>query len=201
MTQDKPLLLLVDDDRLALHVTGAELGEAGYSIIAVESAEEAENVLASGERPDLAVIDINLPGKNGIDFAWRLKTLDQIPFIFISAFSDQEFVDRASEYGALSYIVKPVDSIKLVPIVTAALARAREMERLRSAERSLQATLDKDRNISIAIGIAMVQHQVDRKEAYELLRGAARSRRIKLIDLANEMISQAGAPHRVPPAA
>ena len=188
---NKKTILLVDDDRLVLATISQGLSAKGYKVVTAESAEDAEVILASGERPDLAIIDVNMPGKSGFELAERLRSLDYVPFIFLSAYSDQDYVEQASGLGALSYLIKPTDPLKVAPVVEAALARAEELKNLRDNERRLQAALDNEREISVAVGITMMQYRVERRTAFELVRNTARNRRIKLIDLAKDIISAA----------
>lgn len=181
-------ILLVDDDRLVLSTLALGLGRAGYRVVTAESADDAEAYLASGELPDLAILDVRMPGTSGLSLGERLRTLDRVPFMLLSAYSDQETVERATAFGALGYVVKPVDTPQLIPAIKAALARAREIHGLETAERHLQRALNSEREISIAIGITMVQYRLDRKAAFELLRKTARSQSRKLAELAAEVI-------------
>jgi AmiR/NasT family two-component response regulator len=182
-------LLLVDDDRLVLVTLAQGLSDKGYKILTAESVDDAEVILSSGERPDLAILDINMPGKNGLYLAERLLSFDRIPFIFLSAYSDQAFVERATEYGALGFLIKPIDSPRLVPTIEAALARAKELRHLKNTERDLQTALDNERLVSVAIGITMMQYRLGRQAAFELLRKAARSQRRKLAEIATDVVA------------
>ncbi len=184
----KARLLLVDDDRLVLSTLGSGLLDAGYEITTAESAEDAEVLLASGMRPDLAIIDIRMTGQDGLYLARRLRELDHIPFLMLSAYSEQRMIDQASRHGALGYLVKPLDTPQLLPALEAALSRANELQTLRETRAQLQAALDAERDISIAIGITMALHQLQRQDAFELLRKTARSQRRKLAELATEII-------------
>ncbi len=184
----KARLLLVDDDRLVLSTLGNGLLDAGYEISTAESAEDAEVLLASGMRPDLAIIDIRMTGQDGLYLARRLRELDHIPFLMLSAYSEQRMIDQASRHGALGYLVKPLDTPQLLPAIEAALSRANELQTLRETRTQLQAALDAERDISIAIGITMALHQLQRPDAFELLRKTARSQRRKLAELATEII-------------
>lgn len=182
-------LLLVDDDRLVLVTLAQGLSDRGYKILTAESVDDAEVILSSGERPDLAILDVNMPGKNGLYLAERLLSFDHIPFIFLSAYSDQSFVERATEYGALGFVIKPIDSPRLVPTIEAALARAKELRHLKNTERDLQTALDNERLVSVAIGITMMQYRLGRRAAFELLRKAARSQRRKLAEIATDVVA------------
>lgn len=181
-------LLLLDDDRLVLATLGEGLRQAGYRVATASSVEEAEEVLAAGGI-DLAILDVRMPGLSGIDLAWRLHDANNdVPFIFLTAYSDEELVEQASEAGAMGYVVKPADPDRLVPAIEAAFARAGDVKKLRETGRQLQTALDADRDVSLAIGILMERRRFGRQEAFELLRGQARTERRKLIDLAREIV-------------
>ncbi|UCV00952.1 ANTAR domain-containing response regulator [Acidovorax radicis] len=183
-----PRLLLVDDDRLILATLAGGLRSAGYQVSTAESVDDAEALLAGGTPPDLALIDLCMPGRGGLELAERLHGLDHIPFLMLSAYSDGPTVEHASAHGALGYLVKPLDIFQIRPAVQAALRRGRELEALRTSRAQLQATLDGDRDINIAIGIAMMQYRLSRTAAFDLLRSASRSQRRKLSEVAAEAI-------------
>lgn len=181
-------LLLVDDDRLVLSTLNMGLQHAGYRVSTAESAEEAEVLLVGGVRPDLAIVDIRMGGQDGLNLARRLRELDHIPFVMLSAYSEQHMIGQASQLGALGYLVKPLDISQLLPAIEAALARANELQGLRDTRAQLQAALDAERDISVAIGITMAQQQLPRQEAFDLLRKTARNQRRKLAELAADII-------------
>ena len=181
-------LLLVDDDRLILATLSSGLQDMGYQVSTAESVDDAEALLTSGLRPDLAIVDVRMPGRDGLELAERLRDLDHIPFLMLSAFSDDQNVERASGFGALGYLVKPMDVVQIRPTIEAALQRAQEIVQLRQSRAQLQEALDGDRSINVATGITMMQYRLPRAAAFELLRGAARAQRRKLADLAQEAI-------------
>ena len=183
-----PHLLLVDDDRLILAVLSGGLRDAGYEVTTAESADDAEALLTSGLRPDLAIIDVRMPGRDGLELAERLRSLDHVPFLMLSAYSDEATVQRAANLGALGYLVKPLDTASIRPTLEAALQRAREQAQLRLNRDQLQTALHNDRDINVAIGITMVQYRLTRQAAFDMLRAAARSQRRKLAVLAQEVI-------------
>jgi len=182
-------LLIVDDDRLILVTLAQGLTSCGYSVQTAESVDDAELILAGGEHFDLVIIDYSMPKRNGLELAERLRTLDQIPFIFLTAYSDDKFVNQASVYGALSYLVKPIDPIQIGPVIKSAIDRSVDMNKLNESKIELQTALDKDRDINVAIGITMMQHQLSRKAAYELLRNTSRNQRCKLDVIAKDIVS------------
>jgi AmiR/NasT family two-component response regulator len=185
-------LLLVDDNRLVLATLCRGLEGAGYVVVKAESVAEAEDLLASGIRPDLAIVDVMMPERSGLELADRLHNLDHIPFILLTAMADAHTVEQGSLEGAMAYLVKPVDVPQLVPAIEAALARAADLQGLRKAQRQLQTALEADREINVAIGIVMVTQGLKRAAAFDHLRKTARTRRIKLLALAEELIATTG---------
>jgi response regulator NasT len=185
-------LLLVDDDRLVLTTLAHALTQVGYQISTADSADEAESWLTEGhQRPQLVILDVQMPGQSGLTLTQRLRELDHIPFMMLSAYSDQATVAEATQQGALSYAVKPIDPVQLIPLIEAALARANELQELRTTRLQLQTALDNERDINAAVGITMMQHRLTRKAAFDLLRQGARNQRCKLIELAQRIITAA----------
>jgi response regulator NasT len=82
-------------------------------------------LLAREHRPDLALLDIRMEGKSGFDVAAYLREYLQLPFMFLSAFTDERTLSQVKELGAVAYLVKPLDVTQIVPAVDAALGRAR----------------------------------------------------------------------------
>jgi response regulator NasT len=181
-------LLLVDDDRLVLSTLATGLTRAGYRVTPAESAEEAEACLSGGDGIDLAIVDVRMPGRGGLHLAQRLRDLEHIPFMILSAYSDAQIVAQATHYGAMGYAVKPIDLPQLLPAIEAVMARADELQELRLGRQQLQRALDGDRSINIATGIIMVSHKLARADAFNMLRNTARSQRRKLADLAQDVI-------------
>ena len=101
-------VLLVDDDRLIIGTLGNGLRQAGYAVAEAASGETAL-ALAKHQIPDLAILDIRMPGISGIELARRLRDTNRVPTLFLSAYSDKKMVEEAIDEGGLGYVVKPVD--------------------------------------------------------------------------------------------
>jgi two-component system, response regulator PdtaR len=185
----KTSILLVDDDRLILATMASGLMLAGYEVYTTESVDEAEAWLEANPRPDIAIIDINMPDRNGLELPAHLNQLDYIPFIFLTARSEPEINIQANALGAMAYLVKPIDSSQLIPAIETALSRAQDFKSIQSQKQQLQTALDSDRSVSIAIGIIMDQYRINYEEANAMLRSSARSKRLKLIDLATSIVN------------
>ncbi len=120
----KGKILVVDDDRLVLATVTHGLAKAGYEIIDADNGDDAI-LLARQHRPDLALLDIRMEGMSGFDVAAYLRESLQTPFMFLSAFADDDTVAQVKALGAVAYLVKPLDIAQIVPTVEAALVTAR----------------------------------------------------------------------------
>lgn len=181
-------VLLVDDDRVVLNLLAEGLREHGYAVATAISAVEAGR-LAERQEFDLAVLDVRMPGQSGLDLARIFRARGTPPFAFLSAFGDESVVQDAADAGAMGYLIKPVDVTQLVPFIEASIARAREMEGLRSTTGHLERALSAEQKTRTAVGIVMVHKQLDRDAAFDFLRMSARSQRRKIGDVAEEIIA------------
>jgi len=182
-----PSILLIDDDRLILATLCDGLEKAGFCTASVADAEQALAIIEVTP-PDLAIVDIRMPGMSGIELAERLEALD-IPFIVLTAYTEAHEVDAMVLHGAQSYLVKPIDLQRLIPVVRVALERARNQASLRHENAQLNQALQGDRSTSRAVGILMERHQLSSEMAFEKLRLYARSNRRKLAEVAGEIVS------------
>lgn len=188
MAEDQQALtiLIAEDDRASRHLLATCLKRGGYNIIETDTGDEAVR-LAIESQPDLAILDIMMPGLNGTEAAAAIRRETDVPFMFLSALDESDVVQKAVDEGALGYLVKPLNVPQLIPTVQAALARAQDLNRLRTAERNLATALSIGRETSVAVGILMERHRLTEAAAFEFLRLEARSQRRRVADLA-EMI-------------
>ena len=184
----KRRILIVDDDPLLLTFLTEVIGHAGYDTVTASSGEQALQVVAAGE-PDLALLDITMPGMSGLELAARLKAETAVPFMFLSAVDDTESARQAAAHGAVGYLVKPVDAAHLMPAFEAGLARADDIRQLRRTEVNLNAALAAGRETSLAVGLLMGKFQTDRNTAFEVLRDHARSSRRKVNEVADQLLA------------
>lgn len=180
-------ILVVDDDRLVLATLAQALRDAGYAVTEAGSGKEALQCAAS-THIDLAVVDMRMPEMTGAELARRLLSEHRIPSLMLSAYGDPDSVRSAVEEGSLGYLVKPIDPPRILPSVEAAIARAAELRALREINQQLNTALAKGRETSIAVGVVMERHALDREQAFGLLRERARSQRRKIDQLAADLL-------------
>lgn len=190
MADDTPTrckILIIDDDRVVLATLSHVLRMAGYEVTKSSLAEEGL-ARAIAERPDLVLLDVRMPDLSGLEVARRLREEAGIPYMFLSAFSDEAAIGCAQQQGALGYLLKPMDIGQIVPAIEVALARAKEIGSLRESEKHLTYALKGNRQVSEAVGIFMERFRMIRSEAFELLRDQARFQRRIVPEVAQEIV-------------
>ena len=207
MTNDKPLILVVDDDRLVLATVTAGLKQADFEVIEADNGDDAI-LLARKHKPALAILDMRMHGKSGMDVARYLAANTETGFMFLSAFGDADIIEQATRLGALGYLVKPVDVKQIVPAARAALSRiaeTRERQAQGQAPRAVMrpstlapAVAAKEQPVAIGIGILMERLRLDYERAFEALRVQARNEGRSVEDLAASMVDAANRLNSVP---
>lgn len=182
-------ILVVDDDRLVLATVVHGLVHAGFDVVDADNGDDAI-LLARQHRPDLALLDIRMDGMSGFDVARYLRDALQIPFMFLSAFSDEATLAQIRSLGALASLVKPLDIAQIVPAVEAALVQAHAMAAARSpegpvtepavpvapapvVELALPPADPLQQSVSIAVGIVMHRFSLARGPALDRLQRLA----------------------------
>ena len=184
--------MLADDDRLILATLGEGLRQAGFTVLDASDGDQAVQ-LCEIHQPNLAILDVRMPGQSGVDAARRIRESSGVPFMFLTAYGDRELVQQAVTEGALGYLVKPLDVPQVVPAVDAALARAAELHQLRTREMHLSNALSGGRDTSMAVGLIMERYRLDRQQAFEALRFHSRSQRRKMATVAADLLQAAEA--------
>ena len=187
----KGTILVVDDDRLVLATLVHGLAQAGYEVVDADNGDDAI-LLARERRPDLALLDIRMEGKSGFDVAETLRDKYRIPFMFLSAFSDDDTVAQVKALGAVAYLVKPLDIRQIVPAVEAALAnvgarRDTGPAAAPAAERPAPAEA-LDPTVAMAVGVLMHRYSLARGAALERLRRQAEGERRALAEQAERLL-------------
>ena len=180
-TDPAPLVMVVDDDRLVLATLVAGLKQAGLAVIETDNGDDAI-LLARKHKPKLAILDMRMQGKSGMDVARYLAANTDTGFMFLSAFGDSDIVDEAMKMGALGYLVKPVDVRQIVPAVRAALEKPLP---------PVQSSNEAGREQLLATGILMERLRLDYDRALEALRTQAKTEGKQIDELASHMVDAA----------
>lgn len=133
---EKGTILVIDDDKLIRWSFQQRLSSEGYKVVTAASGEEGLTKLA-GQRVDLVLLDVRLPGRSGLDVFGEIKNLDvELPVIFVTAYPSEESAAKAVKGGAYDYLAKPVDVTNLVSRVESALEARRPTNEIRQTEGS-----------------------------------------------------------------
>jgi response regulator NasT len=157
------------------------VGEAGDGLKAIE--------LATDLKPDLLVMDIKMPDMDGLSAAEQIAKL-RIPVVFLTAFNQQELVARASEVGAMAFLVKPFSPDDLLPAIELALSRHQQLTQLEAEVSDLTERLETRKLVERAKGILGVQMGLSEPEAFRWIQKAAMDRRIGMVDVAKTILDQ-----------
>jgi response regulator NasT len=191
-------ILVVDDDRLVLATVAHGLAQAGYEVIDADNGDEAI-LLARQQRPDLALLDIRMEGMSGFDVAAYLRDHLHIPFMFLSAFADDETLQKVKALGAVAYLVKPLDIGQILPTVAAAIngiqaraaapvaapAPAAAVGSAAGVAAAVDPALDP---VPLAVGVLMHRYSLQRATALERLRRMAVDEQRSLADQAGRLV-------------
>ncbi len=186
-------VLVCDDDRLVLATLSSGLRGAGFDVVEADNGDDAI-LLARQHRPDIALLDVRMNGKTGLDVAAYLRDYVGTPFMFVSAFGDDAIVRQARDFGALDYLVTPVDIGRVVPAVMAALQRGAAGQ---AAER---AVASESSDLQVAIGILMERFRLGRVAAQARLEHLARQSQRSSEAVAAELVARIDASYSTAPA-
>lgn len=185
----KPFRVLVADDesiiRMGLRAILTELGHTVYS-----AADGIEAVsIAHREHPDLALLDIRMPFKDGLEAAQEIVKDRAIPIIILTAYTESALLDKAASVPVQAYLIKPVKRDDLVAQIRVAMANFGERRALKDKVDELEEKLTSRKLIDRAKGCLM-QQGLGEEESYHHIQMAARSRRTTMSKVAQEIIDK-----------
>ncbi|HEX8905260.1 MAG TPA: response regulator [Longimicrobiaceae bacterium] len=185
-------ILVADDEPASAQALKELLEIIGHQVIgpAPDGAEAVR--LAIRERPDLAILDIDMPHLSGLDAIDQITRVRPIPVIVLTAHSDMEFVDRAAELPVFNYLTKPAGVDRLVPAIRLASARFREWSALSGRVSELSQKMDERKTIERAKGILMQIRGINEGDAYRLIQRESQQRSRSMVDVARTIIATQG---------
>jgi response regulator NasT len=184
-------VLVAEDEGLIRMDIVQTLTEAGYEVVAEATDGEAALQLAAEHQPDVAVLDVKMPKLDGISAAEKLAEL-KIPVVMLTAFSQQDLVTRASEAGAMAYVVKPFKPEDLLPAITIALSRHEEIVALEAEISDLSDRLETRKLMDRAKGLLQSKMALSEPDAFRWIQKASMDRRLSMAQVAKAVIDQLG---------
>jgi response regulator NasT len=153
----------------------------------VSNAADARREYAATQ-PDLVTMDIRLDHADGIELAVELLKERRCPMVILSAYSDQQLIERAGAAGVFGYLIKPASVESLRAQIEIAVRRFEEQEKVRQEKDELVATLETRKYVEKAKGIFMRRLNLDEPEAHKRLQQESQKRRMSLGELAKRII-------------
>jgi response regulator NasT len=156
------------------------VGEAGDGTSAVNQAREL--------RPDLVIMDIRMPELDGIEAARNLTSEDIAPVLLLTAYSEPELVQRATQAGVIGYLVKPFREGQLGPAIEVTLSRFREFRQVRDELGNVREALDARKVIERAKGLLMERYSLSEADAFRRIQKRSMDSRKSMKEIAEAIL-------------
>ncbi len=190
--KDRLRILIADDEAIRLMTLRTQLRALGFEVVAEATTGRQAVELASRCEPDLAILDIKMPELDGIAAAREITAHRPMPVILLTAYSEPELVERATEAGVFAYLVKPVSEEDLLPTILLARARFEEFRLLQQEVADLREALEARKVIERAKGILMKRLGISEAEAFRRMQVQSQKENKKLVEIARAIVTAHG---------
>lgn len=190
LSQQNRTVVVAEDESLIRIDIVEILTDNGFTVVGEASDGETAIALAREHRPDLVVMDVKMPLLDGISAAEILTKEKIAPVVLLTAFSQRELVERASEAGALAYVVKPFTPNDLIPAVEIALSRGQQISALEDEVADIAERLETRKILDRAKGILNDTMGLTEPEAFRWIQKASMDRRLTMREVAQTVIDQ-----------
>ena len=181
-------VILAEDDTVIRMDLKEELQRQSYLVVGdVGDGQSAVN-LARELRPDLVVMDIRMPEMDGITAAEILTREKIAPVVLLTAFSDDELIERARNAGVVHYLTKPWRSSDLKPAIEIALSRFQEFKAMETRVKDLEDHLATRKVVEKAKGVLMIKHGITEQEAFRRIQKASMNNRKSMKEIADAIL-------------
>ena len=194
MTSEPTRVLIAEDEALIRLDLKEMLEEEGYSVVAEVGDGQQAVERATELRPDLVILDIQMPVLDGLSAAEQIAGARLAPVIVLTAFSQRELVERARDAGAMAYLVKPFSKNDLVPAIEVARGRFTEMTALDQEVRTLEERLETRKVVERAKGALMSGRGLTEAEAFRWIQQTAMNERRSMKAVAESVLAGDASP-------
>jgi response regulator NasT len=165
------------------------LEEEGYEVVGETGRGDEAVELVRIHHPDLAILDIKMPGMDGLTAAKAISSERLAAVLILTAFSQRDLIDQARDAGALAYMVKPFQKSELLPAIEIALGRYQEMKALAQEVKSLEEQLETRRLVERAKGLLMDEKEMKEVDAFNWIQKSAMRERVTMREIARRIIN------------
>lgn len=188
-------VLVVEDETLIRLDIVETLEDAGYEVVGEAGDGESAIELAGELEPDLIVMDVKMPGMDGITAADRILEEHRVAIVMLTAYSQRDLVERARDAGAMAYVVKPFTPADLIPAVEIAVSRNQEIEALENEVSTMAEQFETRKRVDRAKGLLESQMGLTEPEAFRWIQKTSMDRRLTMREVADAVIEQVGGKH------
>ncbi|AFR49411.1 ANTAR domain-containing response regulator [Gordonia sp. KTR9] len=185
-------VLVAEDDSLIRMDLIEMLREEGYDVVGEAPNGKVAVELTESLSPDLVIMDIKMPVRDGIDAATEIAEKRLAPVVMLTAFSQRDFIDKARDAGAMAYLVKPFTKADLVPAIEVAVSRYQELKQLEREVATMNERLETRKLVERAKGLLMEKQALSEPEAFKWIQRAAMDRRTTMKAVAQVVVETLG---------
>jgi AmiR/NasT family two-component response regulator len=184
-----PVRVVIAEDEAIIRLDLKEiLEDEGYEVVGETGRGDEAVELVRKNHPELAILDIKMPGMDGLTAAKEITGERLAAVLILTAFSQRDLIDQAREAGALAYLVKPFQKSELLPAMEIALGRFQEMKVLAQQVESLEEQLEVRKVIERAKGMLMDERGMKETEAWNWIQKRAMRERLQMKEVARRVI-------------
>jgi response regulator NasT len=184
-------VVIAEDEAIIRLDLKETLEEEGYEVVGETGRGDEAVAMVKDTSPDLAILDIKMPGMDGLTAAREIAGDKAAAVLILTAFSQRDLIEQARDAGALAYLVKPFQKSELLPAIEVALGRFQEMRALEDEVKGLEAQLEARKIVDRAKGRLMDDHGMKEAEAFRFIQTEAMSRRAKMVEVAQNVLDGA----------
>ena len=181
--------MIAEDEAIIRMDLRETLEEEGYEVVGETGRGDQAVDLVRELLPDLAILDVKMPGLDGLEVARIVNAEKLCGVLILTAFSQREIVEDARDAGALAYLVKPFQKSDLVPAIEVAIGRFRELRALTGEIDALGEQLEARKSIERAKGLLMDEVGMTEQDAFTFIQRTAMSERSKMRQVADRIIA------------
>ena len=186
--QSRSKVVVAEDEAIIRLDLKEMLEEEGFEVVGEAADGHGAVRLAREQRPQLVIMDIKMPGLDGLQAAERITEQDLAAVLILTAFSQRDLVHRAAEAGAMGYVVKPFQKADLMPAIEIALARYSQLSALRKETASVSEQLAVRKLVDRAKGVLMDRDGMSEAAAFRFLQKRAMDQRRPLREVAEDVL-------------
>jgi AmiR/NasT family two-component response regulator len=181
-------VVIAEDEAIIRLDLKETLEEEGYEVVGETGRGDEAVRLVAEHKPDIAILDIKMPGLDGLSAARAITDARGAAVLILTAFSQRDLIEQARDAGALAYLVKPFQRSELIPAVEVALGRFQEMRALEDEVKDLEEQLETRRLVDRAKGMLMDKHGLSENDAFSFVQKTAMRERTTMKAIAQQII-------------